>query len=238
MKKRGFTLAVIPARGGSKGLKNKNILPFLGRPLIEHAIKCGLACPSIDKVIVSTDSRKIAQIARKNGADVPFLRPAYLARDNSAMLGVLQHAIVKCERYYAQKIQTLVILDPTSPLRTRDDIEASMLKFLREDCDAVISGCPASHNPYFNMVVIKNGFVRLAIAAKKRYVRRQDCPQVYDLDTTVWIYTRKAIMIEKKIIPARTKLYLIDENKSVHIDSKKDFFIAEQLKQWLDTKNV
>ena len=118
-------LGIIPARSGSKSIKDKNIRPLNGRPLISYSIKTGLACRQIDKLVVSTDSQKYANLAKFYGAEVPFLRPKELAEDDTAMIPVLQHAV----KFYEEKggkIDTVVLLDPTSPLRRVKDIEAGL----------------------------------------------------------------------------------------------------------------
>jgi CMP-N-acetylneuraminic acid synthetase len=228
-KKGGLTIALIPARGGSKGINDKNIQPLLGKPLVAYAIECGLACPSIDHVIVSTDSRKIAKIAKRWGAEVPFLRPSELARDESPMLPVLQHAISTCEDYYKKRVEILVLLDPCSPMRSVEDVETCIHKFQKGNCDAVVSGCVAHRNPYFNMVVEEKGYIRLVIPPDRPIGRRQDCPTVYDLDTTVWVYSRRAIMDEKSRLPRRSCLYIVPKERSIHVESKLDLQILEFL---------
>lgn len=193
-----------------------------------HAIECGLNCHSLKHVVLSTDSERIAEIGKQYGAEVPFMRPGELAEDNTSMLPVMQHALQACEEHYGQRIDVLVLLDPTSPFRTRDDVENALKFFLEDpDCEAVVSGCLARKNPYFNMARLKNGYVRLVIEPDRDIGSRQQCPVVYDLDSTVWIYSRKALMEEKRRIPERTKLFLIPENSVFHIDSEWDFKMAE-----------
>lgn len=222
-----MVLGVIPARGGSKGVPGKNIRPVLDKPLIAYAIECGLKCPSIDHLIVSTESQEIASIARKCGADVPFMRPRELAEDTTPMLPVLQHAVVASEEYYDKMLSTLVLLDPTGPLRTVDDVENCLKLFKSSNCDAVISGNVAHRSPYFNMVIKENNYVRLAFPTSKPIGRRQDSPPVYDLNTVVWVYSRKALMEERARIPKKTLLYLVPPERAIDIDTELDFKILE-----------
>ena len=222
-------LGVIPARGGSKGVSGKNIRSVLEKPLIAYAIECGLKCPSIDNLIVTTDNEEIASISRKWGADVPFMRPGELCGDEIPMLPVLQHALNTSEQYYKKTVEILVILDPTGPLRTVGDVEGCIKLFRDSNCDAVISGNLAHRNPYFNMVMEDNGYVHLVIPTSKPIGRRQDCPVVYDLNTVVWIYSRKALMKEKARIPKRTLLYLVPPERAIDIDTELDFKILEFL---------
>ena len=225
----GLTIAVVPARAGSKGVKNKNLLPVMGRPLLAHSIECGLACPSVDHVVLSTDTDEIARVGLEWGAEVPFLRPAELARDTSPMLPVMQHAVTACEESYGMPIETLVLLHPTSPLRTVEDVECCISLLRSGDCDAVISARPGRRNPYFNMVVQAGPYVRLAIPSETPIGRRQDAPPVYDLDTSVWVYSRAALMEQHARIPDRTKLYVIPEERSIDLDTELDFEILESM---------
>ena len=221
-------LGLIPARSGSRGIPNKNIKLLAGKPLIAHAIDCGLACPSLDHVVVTTDSEKIANIAMKYGAEVPFLRPKELAEDSTHMLPVMQHALKTCEVHYNETISVLVLLDPTSPLRIPDDIE-SALKVFREDpeCDCIMSACLAQRHPSFNMVRLEKEYVRLVIEPEEEIGTRQSCPPLYDLDSTVFIFSREALIEEKKRMPAKTKLFMIPEERTMHIDSEWDFKLTE-----------
>ena len=224
-----MVLGVVPARGGSKGVPGKNIRPVLGKPLIAYAIECGLESPSVDHLIVTTDSPQIASIAREYGADVPFMRPAELSADTTPMLPVLLHAITEAEGHYNEKVDAIVLLDPTGPLRAVDDVE-QCIKLLRDSsCDAVVSGNTAHRNPYFNMAVQNNGYVRLMAQASEPVGRRQDCPVVYDLNTVVWVYSRRAIMEERARIPERTLLYLVSPERAIDIDTDLDFEILEFL---------
>lgn len=222
-----MVLAVVPARGGSKGIPGKNLRMLAGKPLLAHAIECSLASPDIDHVVVSTESDDILSVAREYGADTPFVRPVELATDTAPMLPVLQHTIEECERYYRKQVDLLVLLDPTGPLRTPADI-ATCIKLLRQSgCDAVISGNQAHRSPYFNMVSPTDEFVSLTIAPSGNVGRRQDSPTVYDLNTVVWVYTRHALMQEQARIPKKSKLYLVPPERALDIDSEFDFELLE-----------
>jgi len=229
VKNNTMILGLIPARGGSKGVPGKNIRRVGEKPLINYAIECGLACPSIDRVVVSTDSEKIAKIAQAAGAQVPFLRPKELAQDDTPMLPVLQHAIEKIEKISKIRVNLLVLLDPTGPLRTVADVEAAIRLIQVHGCDAVISGHTAHRNPYFNMVVPDGVYVRIVLKADPPIGRRQDAPKIYDLNTVVWIYTRSAVMERDERIPKRTMLYHVPIERSIDLDSERDFEYLELL---------
>lgn len=224
-----LTLAVIPARGGSRGVPRKNLRLVGGKPLVAHAIECGLACREIDDVMVSTEDGEIADVARKYGAHVPFLRPQELARDDTSMLAVLQHVVASYEDHSSKRVDVIVLLDPTGPLRLPNDVEES-LKLLKEsNADAVISGNLSHRNPYFNMVEEREGYLSLSKNHTRSISRRQDAPPVYDLNTVVWIYTRGAIMEEKARLPRKTRLYLVPPERSVDLDGEEDFRLLEYL---------
>ena len=223
-------IGVIPARGGSKGIPMKNLRKVMGIPLIGHAIQCGLKCPLIDHLIVSTDSRKIAEVAVSFGAELPFIRPSHLAEDTTPMLPVLQHTIEKVESHYNKKVEFLILLDPTGPLRQVDDIITCISMLKEPGCDAVVSANKAHRSPYFNMVKVENGYAGLfSILENKDIGRRQDSQDVYDLNTVVWGYRREALMEEKKRIPKKTKLYLIPAERSIDIDTEFDLTILENI---------
>jgi len=222
-------LGLIPARGGSKGVPGKNIRLVGKKPLIVHAVECGISCPSIDRLVVSTDSKTIAEIAESAGAEVPFLRPQELAKDSTPMLPVLKHAIEMIEQISGGIVDLLVLLDPTGPLRTVGDVEAAIQLIREHGCDAVISGHPAHRNPYFNMVMQEGNYVSLVLEADSAIGRRQDAPKVYDLNTVVWVYTRSAVMKIGERIPRRTRLYLVPAERSVDLDSERDFEYLEML---------
>ena len=222
-----MVLAVVPARGGSRGLPGKNLRRLGGKPLLAHAIECGLACPDIDHLVVSTESADIVAVAREYGADTPFVRPVELASDTAPMLPVLQHAISECERHYRNQVDLLVLLDPTGPLRTPGDIAACIKLARQNGCDAVISGNRAHRSPYFNMVSPYGEFVNLTITPPDNIGRRQDSPAVYDLNTVVWVYTRRALMQEQARIPRKSRLYLVPPERAIDVDSEFDFELLE-----------
>lgn len=221
------TLCLIPARGASKGIPRKNIRLIAGKPLIAHAIECALNCHSLDEVMVSTDCEEIASVARQAGANVPFLRPAELARDDTPMLPVLQHAVRHFEEREQTRLNQLVLLDPTAPLRTIDDVEGAIDKFKRSDCDLLVSGSDPHRNPYFNMVRRKGDFVELVNALPDAVGSRQTAPEVFDLNTVVWIYSRHALLEEPSRMPPRTMLYLVPRERAVDLDTEFDLMLLE-----------
>src|SRR3989454_10846576 len=147
-----YTLGTICARGGSKGVPGKNVRLIAGHPLIAYSIAQARRCRFIDRVIVSTDSDEVAAVARRYGADVPFLRPAELAQDTRAKVPAIQHAVLEIEREIGRSIDYVVDLDPTAPLRTLDDIRAYCDLVQQPPTDDVFPVATAEKNPFFNIV--------------------------------------------------------------------------------------
>lgn len=226
-----MVLGLIPARGGSKGVPGKNIREFKGKPLIAHAIGCGKECGIINHLIVSTDSNEIAAVAKQWDAEVPFLRPAELADDRTPMLPVMQHAITEAEKIYKSEVSVLILIDPTAPLRTSDDIKNAFELFSSSDCDAVVSGSRSHRSPYFNMVKIENDYARLVIDTPQPIACRQQAPATYDLNTIVWIFSRRALMEEQARLPKKTLVYETPRERSVDIDTEADWRLLHFLTQ-------
>ena len=216
-------LAVIPARSGSKSVKDKGIKPLGGRPLIAWSIKVGLACKKIDQVIVSTDSDKYAQLAKFYGAEV-INRPAELAQDKTPMISVLQHVLS------VKTADTIVLLDPTSPFRLVKDIEACLEKINEPATDSVVTVTEAEHNPYFIMGTIgRNDYWQFPLVKSDQPItRRQDAPKVFQLNAGIYVI-KKAIIEAGKIFTEKTKAVVMPIERSVHVDTEIDFKFAEFL---------
>lgn len=220
-------VCVIPARAGSKGLPGKNIKKLLGKPLIAYSIEQARKSKYIDRVIVSTDSKKIARVARRLGAQVPFLRPKYLANDKSSTINVLLHAIdwLEKERF---AFDILVLLHVTSPLRSVDDIDRSIALLFKKNTNNVFSVTPAHRNPYFNMVEFdKSGKVNLIKRGK--YTNRQSAPNVFDINSSIYVWWKDVLKNSKSLFPGLTRIYLMPKERSVDIDDQIDFKIVQML---------
>jgi len=221
-------IATICARGGSKGVPGKNVRPLAGKPLIVHTIETARKCRLIDKIIVSTDSPQIADIAKSYGAEVPFMRPPELATDTAPKLAAIQHAVRFLEAQQAYHPDIIVDLDPTSPLRTVKDIEASIKIVRDEGADNVFSVIRAHRNPYFNMVEVINGRVQLVKQAASPAVRRQDAPPVYDMNASIYVWKRGVLLNNDSLFLARTRIYEMPE-WARDIDGEIDFKFAEYI---------
>ena len=221
-------VAIICARGGSKGVPKKNIRPLCGKPLIVHTIDVAKKSQSINRVVVSTEDPEIAEIAKANGAEVPFLRPKELALDTTPKLLVIKHVVDYLESQEGYQPDIVVDLDPTSPLRTETDIEACIKMVRVEGADNVFSVTKAHRNPYFNMVEIVDGRVRLVKPLPQPIVRRQDAPEVYDMNASIYAWKREALMDNDSLFLKRTKIYEMPE-WAIDIDSETDFEFVEFL---------
>jgi CMP-N,N'-diacetyllegionaminic acid synthase len=218
------TICTICARGGSTGVARKNVRQLHGKPLIGWTIEQALASPSIDAVYVSTDDDEIARIAVEFGASAPYQRPPELATASAAKLPVIGHLIEYLETSGVE-VTRIVDLDPTSPLRTVDDIEAA-ISLLHDDVDVVITAYPSDKNPYFNMVEQKlDGTFGLVVASDA--VSRQSAPDVYSMNASIYVWHRHTF--SKGLWNGRTSLYEMPRDRSVDIDSELDFKIVELL---------
>ena len=231
MKSKSFQIiSTICARGGSKGVPNKNIRLLKGKPLITYTIETALACDLINTVVVSTDSKDIAEVAIQCGAAAPFLRPAEFSTDFVPKFPAIKHAVQFIEDLNQKKYDIIVDLDPTSPLRTVDDINDCLRLLMEEETDAVITACEAIKNPYFNMVELNDsGYAFLSKAARYPVHRRQDAPKVYSMNASIYAMWRDVFMERMTFLTNRTRLYVMPEERSIDIDREIDFEFVEFL---------
>jgi len=215
------------ARGGSKGILNKNIRLLVGKPLIAYSIEAALRSNYIDRVVVSTDSEKIANVARSFGADVPFIRPSELARDNSPEILAWRHALETLNGA-DNRIDVFVSIPPTAPLRSTEDIDDCIRVFLEGETDAVITVRNAARHPSFNMVMLnEQGFANLVLPPDETITRRQDAPKVFDVTTVAYVFRPDFIMKMKSLFDGKIRTVVIPEERAVDIDTELDFQFAE-----------
>ncbi len=224
-------LCVIPARGGSKGLPGKNIRPLAGLPLIAHSIRCAQSCCELSRIIVSTDSPEIAEVAKVHGAAVPFLRPAELATDTAPMMGVLRHALQTMEALDKTRFESVLLLDPTSPGRHPSDIaEAAKKLHATADADAVIGVSQPEFNPYWHCMVEEQGYLAPLIAGASRFTRRQAVPAVYRINASLYLWRREFLLAERSdrwIETGKLVALEIPEARAIHIDDIDEFKRAD-----------
>ena len=222
-------IALICARGGSKGLPGKNIKPLGGIPLIGRSIQVAKQVSRIDRIIVSTDSEEIAEVAREYGAEVPFMRPEKLAQDNSSEWLVWQHALDFLKKNDSNIIDGLVNLPTTAPLRSVIDVENCLDEYEKGDVDVVITVTDAHRSPYFNMVTNdKDGYSSLVISGNN-IVCRQDAPIVYDMTTVAYVIKPKFMQNSMGLFDGRIRSVKIPVERAIDIDTELDFRIAESM---------
>jgi CMP-N,N'-diacetyllegionaminic acid synthase len=225
-------LVTICARGGSKGLPSKNSRPLLGKPLIAHTIDQAKAWGKADRILVSTDSEEIRRVAREFGAETPFLRPSDLATDSAGKLPVISHALREAEKVFGQRFDVVVDLDPTSPLRRTEDIEAGLRTFLEKKKPVCFSVVKGRKSPYFNMVErdAETGAVRLVKPLGQAFATRQSAPQVYDMNASIYVYSRDFLMSEPTSVwSAPGEMFEMPPESAFDIDFERDFVVTEAL---------
>ena len=220
-------VGIIPARAGSKGLPDKNIHLLLGKPLIYYTIVTALAARCLDRVIVSTDSDQIAQIAKDYGAEVPFIRPAELAVDDMATLPVVRHAATFLAEQQHYQPDLLVTLQPTSPLRRSEHIDAAVEIFKKTQPDMVMSVCEAEHSPYWMRRIESDGRLVSILPQSEQYTRRQDLPPVYRINGAVYVETYSFVCSDTNRRPENIRALVMDRSDSIDIDDELDIKAAE-----------
>lgn len=220
-------LAVILARSGSKGLKDKNIKELNGKPLMAYTIEVAVASGKYDTVHVSTDSEQYAEIARDYGADVPFLRSEDLAEDHASSWDALR-AVIKEYDKRGKIFDTVTLLQPTSPLREAEDIKAAFELFEENQADSVVSVCEVDYSPLLCNVLddslSMDGFIDMS-----KVGRRQELSTYYRINGAIYIQKTQLLMDEESIYGDKSYAYIMDKRKSIDIDDAYDFMIAESL---------
>ena len=223
-------VALICARGGSKGILNKNIKPLAGEPLIVRSINQIKELKEIEKVIVSTDSKKIASIAINAGAEVPFMRPKSLAKDNAPEWLVWRHALETINKIDGNYPDILIVVPVTAPLRTVKDLKNCLKEYQKGDADIVITATDSNRSPYFNMIKVdEEGMANLLISPRETITRRQDAPEIYDMTTVAYVTTPKFVLGNDGIFSGKVRHVHIPIERALDIDTPFDFKIAELL---------
>jgi CMP-N-acetylneuraminic acid synthetase len=220
-------LALITARGGSKGLHRKNVLPLAGKPLIAWTISAALQSHSLSRIVVSTDDEEIAQVAQEWGAEVLFMRPPELAQDDSDHLAVVEHAIRWLEQHEVAYPDYIMLLQPTSPLRTAEDINAAIQIAIAYDAVAVVSVCTTKHHPYLSRRILEDGTLAAYVSNDIADFRRQVLPPAYALNGAIYLNSRKSLLYDRTFQPQGTYAYVMPPERSVDIDTPWDFYLAE-----------
>ena len=225
-------LGVIPARGGSKGVPRKNIQMLRGKPLLAYTAAAALASRRLSRVVLSTEDEEIADIGRRCGIEAPFPRPPELARDESPMLPVVQHAVRFLEEA-GERYDAVCPLQPTNPLRTAEDIDACIQLLETSEADAVVTmlPVPAEFNPHWVYFADGDGLLRLSTGEAAPIPRRQELPPAFHREGSVYVTRRDVLMEQNSFYGARLLGYVMDAARSVNIDTPEDWRRAEALLQ-------
>jgi CMP-N,N'-diacetyllegionaminic acid synthase len=230
-------LAVIPARGGSKGIPGKNIRAFAGKPLIVHSIEASLSCPLITKTVVSTDDDKIAEIAQANGAHI-IRRPDELAADTSLVIDAIKHAVREVEKA-GETVDVVLLLEPTSPLRRAEDIVECINVLLENKADSVATFTPANISPN-RLWRVTGEVVEPFIEGAIPWLPRQKQPKAFELTGQIYGLTRKILFArEDSISTLAGKIYpvITPRDTALDIDTEFDFMLAEKVMEHFLVKN-
>lgn len=222
-------LAIIPARGGSKGVPNKNIKHLNGKPLMSYTSEIALKSKFLNKVIVSTDDYEIAEVAKSLGLDVPFIRPNNLAADTSPTLPVIQHALNHFKEL-GEEFDAVCLLQVTSPSRTLDFLNNCIAKFILKEPDSLISVLEIPHqfNPHWVFEENEIGNLSISTGEKKIIVRRQELPKAYYRDGSVYITKSKIILEENSLFGSKISYLINPVEHNVNIDTLNDWLKAEK----------
>lgn len=224
-------IAIIPARGGSKGLHGKNIKLLNGKPLIAYTIEAALHSKNITRVIVSTDDLEIAEVAKKYGAEIPFMRPGFLSSDNAKSIDVYNYTIDRLEEEENTEINEVIILQPTSPLRTSQHIDEAIEMYFAKKADSVVSYCQEEHPVFWHKYINEEGKFE-EIFSGNYQKNRQDIKTTYYPNGAIYILS-KELLSKDTYYSANSYAYIMNNNCSVDIDTMDDFELAI----WQITKN-
>ena len=219
-------VGIITARGGSKSIPKKNIVDLAGKPLIAWTIEAALQSDGLSRVIVSTDDEEIAHVARVSGAEVPFMRPPELARDDSSHMSVLIHAVEWLLLSDQAKVDYVMLLQPTSPFRLAEDIDQSIRLALQKEADSVVSVCETFSHPYLAKSITTDGKLQDFGSKPEGYLRRQALPPVYVLNGAIYLIRRDVLLEQQVIYTDRTYAYVMPQERSLDIDTPWDLNLA------------
>jgi CMP-N-acetylneuraminic acid synthetase len=230
-------LGLVPARGGSRGVPRKNARLLAGKPLLQYTADAALAARLLTRVVLSTDDAEIAEIGRRCGLDVPFLRPAELARDETPMVPVVRHALEAVEATDGA-YDAVCLLQPTAPLRGSEEIDACIELLERAGADTVITvrRVPEEYNPHWVYFADESGALHLSTGEAAPIARRQELPPAFHRDGAVYVARRAVVMERGSLFGDRVLGYEADREHTVNIDGPADWRRAEQLVERLEAE--
>ncbi len=219
---------IITARGGSKGIPRKNIRPLAGKPVIAWTIEAARQSPSVQRVLVSTDDEEIARISTDWGAEVPFMRPAELARDDTPHMAVMLHALRWLTDHQEAQPDYVLLLQPTSPLRTAEDIDAAVQLAVDKDADSVVGMSHSIKHPYRAKRIAQDGtlaeFMTIPLPGTTE-TRRQVFPEAYDVNGAIYLVRREVLLDQHTFQPPRTFPYIMPPHRSLELDQPWDLYL-------------
>jgi CMP-N,N'-diacetyllegionaminic acid synthase len=224
-------LAIVPARGRSKGVPRKNLRLLSGRPLIAHTIEAALASRYISHLIVSTEDAEIADVSRSLGADVPFIRPLELALDHSSQLDVVLHALESVEGSRRMTYKMVLLLQPTTPLRTTADIDNAVEKLMVTDADSVVSFHQVEQGHPYYMYTMDDDRPKPLLEIPAHITRRQEFPAVFVRNGAIYTTRRNVLVQQCTFYGQNMRAYFMPIERSINIDTEFDFAVAEFLLQ-------
>lgn len=222
-------IATVCARGGSKGVKNKNIRMLAGKPMICHTLDILRASTLIDNYVISTDSDDIITIVQQYGFDIYFKRPPELAGDKVSRLDPIKHAVQWMEKEKQLNIDIVVDLGVATPLKNLEDVETSIRLLVDQKASNVFSVTPSERNPYYNMVEVVDMSVRLVKTPVHTITDRRDVPAVYNMNDGVNVWWKNVLFAENSLFLQKTMIYSMPRERSIDIDEEFDFLLAEFL---------
>lgn len=222
-------ICTICARGGSKGVPRKNVRQLNGIPLLAHTLRHAIAADCFDAIAVSSDDQEILQVAHSHGATILVERPKELAQDDSGKLPAIRHCVEAVEALTG-KIDIVVDLDATSPLRNTEDVIDAIRMLTESQCDNVVTATESRRSPYFNMIEkSSDGSPRIVKPLDGSIVRRQDAPATFDMNASIYVWRRDSLFSQDRIVHAGTRMLMMPPERSHDIDSELDFDIVEFL---------
>lgn len=230
-------LAIIPARGGSKGVPRKNIKPMAGKPLIAWSIEAARHCSAISRTVVTTEDAEIADISQEWGADVPFLRPPELAADETPGIVPILHALEWLSKYENYQPEWVMVLQATSPLRKSEDVMGAV-ELMRSGANSVVSVCEAANHPYLAQQVGEDGTLTPFISVENRDMRRQAFPPAYVLNGAIYLNKRESVLHDQKFLLPDTHAFIMPPERSIDIDTPWDFYLADLILRNRDKHEV
>ena len=219
-------IGIIPARGGSKGIPRKNIVPLYGKPLISWTIESAIKAENLDHVVVSTEDEEIRDISLACGAEAPFLRPKELARDNIPNIDVLIHAVEWMKKNENVHPEYIVLLQPTSPLRSHHDIDEAIRIALDKKANSVVSVCKVEHHPYKLRCVDENGALKNMYIKPEGYLPRQVYPDVYSVNGAIYVVQYETLINRRILFAECTYPYVMPPERSLDIDDDWDLYLT------------